>query len=177
MKRIFIIIFWQIELNSSSLKIFFPLGSTNTNSLQTKLLPSTFAPGLLLSANLFVATPDGKHIVSGGHWDNSLRVFNIHKGRYVASVIRHIDIVTCVSVCGHLVMSGSLDTTSIIWDVSASITTLRPLQVLAGHDKSVKCVALSAELDMAASGSEDGTVNVYSIKEGQFLRTLKPPTT
>ena len=51
----------------------------------------------------------------------------------------------------------------------------RPVQVLAGHDKSVKCVALSAELDMAVSGSEDGTVNIYSIKEGQFMRFLKPP--
>ena len=53
--------------------------------------------------------------------------------------------------------------------------TSRPVQVLAGHDKSVKCVALSAELDMAVSGSEDGTVNIYSIKEGQFMRFLKPP--
>lgn len=61
------------------------------------------------------------------------------------------------------------------WDMSASISTLRPVQVLAGHDKSVKCVALSAELDMAVSGSEDGTVNIYSIKEGQFMRFLKPP--
>ena len=36
-------------------------------------------------------------------------------------------------------------------------------------------MALSAELDMAVSGSEDGTVNIYSIKEGQFMRFLKPP--
>merc|ERR1711997_1322640 len=68
-----------------------------------------------------------------------------------------------------------MGTTSIIWDMSASITTLKPVQVLAGHDKSVKCVALSAELDMAVSGSEDGTVNIYSIKEGHFMRFLKPP--
>ena len=34
---------------------------------------------------------------------------------------------------------------------------------------------MSAELDMAVSGSEDGTVNIYSIKEGQFMRFLKPP--
>ncbi len=27
---------------------------------------------------------------------------------------------------------------------------------------------------MAASGSEDGTVNVYTAKEGQYLRTLRP---
>ena len=51
----------------------------------------------------------------------------------------------------------------------------RPLQVLAGHEKPVRAVALSVSLDLAVSGSEDGTVNVYTIKEGQFLRSLKPP--
>ncbi len=153
----------------------FQILAGSNNGTQTKL-PSTFAPGLCLSAKLFVATGDGKHLVGGGHWDNSLRVFSVHKGRYVASVVRHIDVVTCVAICGNFVISGSLDTTSIIWEITTTIVTLRPQQVLAGHDKAVKCVALSSELDMAASGSEDGTVNVYTIKDGQFLRTLKPPS-
>ena len=52
----------------------------------------------------------------------------------------------------------------------------RPLQVLSGHDKSVSCVAMSSELDMAVSGSEDGTLNVYTVKEGQYIRTISPPT-
>jgi WD40 repeat protein len=47
--------------------------------------------------------------------------------------------------------------------------------VLCGHDKSVSCVALSVDLDLAVSGSEDGTVNVYTVKEGYYLRTLIPP--
>ena len=50
----------------------------------------------------------------------------------------------------------------------------RPIQVLSGHDEAVSCVALSTELDMAVSGSEDGTVNVYTIKEGQYIRTIVP---
>ena len=144
------------------------------NSL--KKLPSTFAPGLPLTSQLFVVTQDGKHIVSGGHWDNSLRIYSIRKGRNVASVVRHIDFVTCVAASGYYLMSGSLDTTSIVWDVSASVTVLKPVQVLAGHEKPIRCVALSVELDLAVSGSEDGTVNVYTIKEGQFLRSLRPPS-
>ena len=51
-----------------------------------------------------------------------------------------------------------------------------PVQVLSGHDKAVTCVAISTELDVAASGSEDGTVNVYTIKEGQYMRTVTPNT-
>lgn len=164
------------DLNAKNQDFTFDVDPSFVSSSGLKKLPSSFAPGLPLHANLFVVTQDGKHIVSGGHWDNSLRIFATHKTRYVASVVRHIDIVTCVAACGHYLMSGSRDTTSIIWDVSSSMTQLKAVQVLAGHDKSVKCVSLSAELDMAVSGSEDGLVNVYSIKEGQFLRSLKPPS-
>ena len=97
-------------------------------------------------------------------------------------------------------MSGSKDTTSIVWEIypghSPTMATLhstgpnasnsasgtggadcpnpRPIQVLSGHDKAVSCVALSTELDMAVSGSEDGTLNVYTIKEGQYIRTIVP---
>ncbi len=50
----------------------------------------------------------------------------------------------------------------------------RPLQVLGGHDRAVTCVSLSLELDAAASGSEDGSVNVYAAREGLFLRSVRP---
>lgn len=49
------------------------------------------------------------------------------------------------------------------------------MQVLCGHDKTVTCVALDVDLDLAVSGSEDGTVNVFTVKEGVYLRTLIPP--
>ena len=56
------------------------------------------------------------------------------------------------------------------------LTLAESVQVLSGHDKAVTCVAISTELDVAASGSEDGTVNVYTIKEGQYMRTVTPNT-
>ena len=56
------------------------------------------------------------------------------------------------------------------------LTLAESVQVLSGHDKAVTCVAISTELDVAASGSEDGTVNVYTIKEGQYMRTVIPNT-
>lgn len=36
-------------------------------------------------------------------------------------------------------------------------------------------MALDVDLDLAVSGSEDGTVNVFSMKEGIYMRTLIPP--
>ena len=52
-------------------------------------LAGPFAPGRAISAKLFVTTPDGKLVISGGHWDNSLRVFSMSKNRTIAHLIRH----------------------------------------------------------------------------------------
>ena len=71
--------------------------------------------------------------------------------------------------------------------------TPKPLNTLYGHDNTVSCVAIMTELDIVVSGSvvslivyiiffyiaislfhKDGTVNVYTVKEGQFIQTLAP---
>lgn len=73
-------------------------------------------------------------------------------------------------------ISGSRDCTSVVWDVSNSNNTNpKPFQTLLGHDLPVTCVAIATELDMAVSGSEDGTVNVYSIHQGLLVHCLTPP--
>ena len=106
------------------------------------------------------------------------QVFSVAKVKTVCRVIRHMDVITCLSLDhgGNFLMSGSRDTTSIIWDVwsesggggngtggnsggagsnsaSGETPNPRPIQVLSGHDRAVSCVALSSELDMAVSGS------------------------
>lgn len=104
---------------------------------------------------------------------------------------------TCLALdnCGSYLITGSKDCTSIIWSINhsnlgtnvATITannsknyTLnpslepKPVHSLYGHDKPISCVAIMTELDLAVSGSLDGTVNVYTIEEGQYVRTLTP---
>jgi len=73
------------------------------------------------------------------------------------------DLVTCVALdqCGSFLVTGSRDTTCVVWDVShlgtssssAVHMTPRPVQTLYGHDKAVTCVGIMTELDMAVSGS------------------------
>ena len=181
-------------------------GPRNATSSNRRRLPGTFTgivPEWPLSGKLFIVSHDAKYIFSGGHWDNSLQTYSISKTKTVSIVIRHIDTITCLSldITGNYIMSGSKDTTSIVWEIypghSPTMATLhstgsntsssgssgagagdypnpRPIQVLSGHDKAISCVALSTELDMAVSGSEDGTINVYTIKEGQYIRTIVP---
>ena len=59
--------------------------------------------------------------------------------------------------------------------VDGSVST-RSVQVLYGHDKPVTTVAISICLDIALSGSKDGTVNIHTVKDGQYLKTLRPPS-
>ena len=54
-----------------------------------KNLAGPFTPGLRVSAKLFIVSHDAKLMFSGGHWDNSLRVYNLSKNKQVAHVVGH----------------------------------------------------------------------------------------
>uniref|UniRef100_A0A8C5EJR6 Neurobeachin-like protein 2 n=1 Tax=Gouania willdenowi TaxID=441366 RepID=A0A8C5EJR6_GOUWI len=155
---------------------------TMTNPKTQRFLSGPFSPGVEISAQVLVVSNDGRLLFSGGHWDCSLRVTQLGKGKLVGRICRHIDVVTCLALdlCGIYLISGSRDTSCIVWQVLqqggfSSGLSPRPVQILCGHDQEVTCVAISTELDMAVSGSKDGTVIVHTVRRGQFLRTLRPP--
>ena len=130
-------------------------------------------PGVRLDGRILCVSSDCKHLFVGGQLDNSVKVYALPRLRLVSSAAKHIDIVTCLALDdgGCHLMTGSRDTTCIVWELSAG--SLKLFQVLYGHDKPVTCVGLSTGLDMAVSGSLDGTVNVHTVKEGQYIRTLE----
>ncbi|PKK18085.1 hypothetical protein A306_00000151, partial [Columba livia] len=155
---------------------------TVSNAKTQRFLQGPFAPGADLCSRTLAVSPDGKLLFSGGHWDNSLRVTSLAKGKVVGHITRHIDIVTCLSLdlCGIYLISGSRDTTCMVWQVLqqggfSSGLAPKPVQVLYGHDAEVTCVAISTELDMAVSGSKDGTIIIHTIRRGLFIRSLRPP--
>ncbi|XP_045064507.1 neurobeachin-like protein 2 isoform X2 [Coregonus clupeaformis] len=155
---------------------------TVANPKTQRFLSGLLFPGVELSTKVLVVSNDGRLLFSGGHWDCSLRVTQLGKGKLVGKICRHIDVVTCLALdlCGIYLISGSRDTSCIVWQVLqqggfSSGLSPRPVQVLCGHDQEVTCVAISTELDMAVSGSKDGTLIIHSVRRGQFLRTLRPP--
>ncbi|XP_053386541.1 neurobeachin-like protein 1 [Mercenaria mercenaria] len=157
----------------------------SVSNLKTrKKFNSPFAPGIEVSAKLFVVTHDSKLLISGGHWDNSLQVYHIGKGRRINHICRHIDIVTCLALdyCGSHLITGSRDTTCMIWQVQQQggvcvNLSNKPLQTLYGHDNEVTAVHISSELDMAVSASKDGTVMIHTVRKGHYMRTLRPSQT
>ncbi|XP_072184341.1 neurobeachin-like protein 2 isoform X1 [Excalfactoria chinensis] len=155
---------------------------TVSNAKTQRFLQGPFAPGADLCSRTLAVSPDGKLLFSGGHWDNSLRVTSLGKGKVIGHITRHIDVVTCLALdlCGIYLISGSRDTTCMVWQVLqqggfSSGLAPKPIQVLYGHDDEVTCVAISTELDMAVSGSKDGTIIIHTIQRGLFMKSLRPP--
>ncbi|CAG01002.1 unnamed protein product, partial [Tetraodon nigroviridis] len=155
---------------------------TVSNAKTQRFLSKPFAPGVDVTAALFVVSHDGKLLFSGGHWDNSLRVTSLVKGKTVGLLIRHMDIVTCLSTdhCGIYLISGSRDMTCMVWQIQQQGGTPvglcpKPVQVLYGHTDEVVSVSISTELDIAVSGSRDGTVIIHTVRRGQYMRCLRPP--
>lgn len=147
-----------------------------------RFLAGPFSPVVEVTAHLFVVSHDGKLLFSGGHWDNSLRVTSLVKSKTVGQHIRHMDIVTCLATdhFGIHLISGSRDTTCMVWQVlqqgGAPVgLSHKPVQVLYGHTEEVVSVSISTELDMAVSGSRDGTVIIHTVRRGQYMRSLRPP--
>ncbi|KAM4698293.1 neurobeachin-like protein 1 [Rhinophrynus dorsalis] len=161
----------------------FTKDQTVTNLKTQRLLSGPFAPGLEITSKLFVVSHDGKLLFSGGHWDNSIRVTSLTKGKVIGQHIRHMDIVTCLSTdyCGIHLISGSRDTTCMIWQIGqqAGVSgdmSAKPMQILYGHTDEITSVSISTELDTAVSGARDGTVIIHTIRRGQYMKTLKPPS-
>ncbi|XP_075036253.1 neurobeachin-like protein 1 [Mixophyes fleayi] len=161
----------------------FTKDQTVNNQKTQRFVSGPFAPGLEITSKLFVVSHDGKVLFSGGHWDNSIRVSSLAKGKVIGQHIRHMDIVTCLATdyCGIHLISGSRDTTCMIWQISqqggvSGDLFAKPMQILYGHTDEITSVGISTELDMAVSGARDGTVIIHTIRRGQYMRTLRPPS-
>ena len=127
--------------------------------------------------SLFALSPDGKLLVSGGHWDCTVKVTNVDTGRWVQS--KHVDAaVTSVALApdGSLLVVGCRTGVVLLWEASARSGRISdaPPTALIGHDFPVTGVAASPELDLVASISQAGLV-LHSIARAKFVRFLQRP--
>lgn len=176
------------------------LFENETTKNVSKQLIGPFHPGLKISSSLFAVNLEGKLLYAGGIWDNSLKVFSIQKGKTVASLSYHTDVITCLATdsCGLYLVTGSRDCTSVIWCIANTNLTQnslgiisqspdgpnilpmstnnvfapQPLKTLFGHKQAVTSVAIQTDLDLVVSGSYDGHVNMYCIESGQLIHRL-----
>jgi WD40 repeat protein len=116
-------------------------------------------------------SPDDRFIASGGH-DNTVQIWDAANGKLHFTCRGHLDPVTTVawSPDGQSLVSGSLDTTARIWDANTgcSITDYR------GHSATIWSLAWAppspssafpSNATRIASGSEDGTIQVWDMEK------------
>ena len=163
----------------SNLDDFVP--SHHESSISTSdFIPSNLSFDDMLPSQLFALLVDNgtpKLLFSCGHWDNSCKVISPDTGKIIQSTNKHLDVVTCIALSSdsgnHWLVSGSKDCTVILWDIL--IDKESPLSMktkLYGHDGAIRSVAINAELDTIISGSDDGTLLVYSLREGTYIRCI-----
>ncbi|DBA78126.1 TPA: hypothetical protein ACH3X2_008097 [Trebouxia sp. C0005] len=139
----------------------------------------------------FAVLPGGRTVVCCGYWDNTIRCYTTDEGRLLQSLHQHKDIVTCVAAGtdSRTVVSGSRDTTLVIWDAVppprvgkskqkgpvSLVLRDRPRHVLYGHSDAVACLAVCTDLDLVVSASADGSVLFHTLLEGRYVRCLHLP--
>jgi WD40 repeat protein len=109
-------------------------------------------------------TPDGRHVVSGGH-DDTVRLWDLETGR--ARLFEgHTDHVFRVlaSHSGEWIASSSDDRMVRLWS-----TTSEDHRVLEGHRADVEELAFSPDDRFLLSGSEDETARLWQLDTGQVV--------
>ncbi len=126
-------------------------------------------------------SPNSKTLASGSK-DTSIRIWNVSNGDCLSVLQGHTDGVRCVrySPDGQLLASCSQDQSIRLWSrlpyATASASQVAGKQsdvrVLHGHTNWVWSLAFSPKGDMLASGSDDGTLRLWQVPDGQPINVL-----
>jgi len=158
---------------------------TNSTGQQARRhLGDDFSQKIRMRPNSFVATVDSRFVIAAGFWDNSFRVFSAETAKISQIIFGHYGVVTCLarSECNNTsdcyIVSGSEDCTVLLWHWNARTKAIvgegevpTPRAILTGHEHTITCVVISAELGLVISGSKYGPLLVHTTF-GDLLRSL-----
>lgn len=113
---------------------------------------------------------DGDLVVSGGY-DFTVKVWDVHTGTCIRTLCGHNNRVYSLLFVSErgLIVSGSLDTMIIVWDISRPIGE-ECIAKLTGHTSLTSGIQLRENI--LVSSNADGTLRVWDITEGSCVFVL-----
>ncbi|MCB8777047.1 serine/threonine protein kinase [Planktothrix agardhii 1032] len=123
----------------------------------------------LSSVKSVAFSPDGRTLASGSINDKTIKLWDVHSQRQIATLTGHSDSVKSVTFSsdGQTLASGSYKTIQ-LWDVHSQ----RQIATLTGHSGSVYSVAFSPDGRTLASGSNDKTIKLWDVQSQGEIATL-----
>ena len=120
------------------------------------------------NVNSMIFHPDGKHIVCG-YEDGTIRYWDISTRQQVKTLDRFMNSVSgLVFTPDGKTIVGGVDNSVRIWNAQ----TGKHKMLLSEH-KGLRCIGMSPDGMIIATGSEDTTIRLWDINTGHLTRTLK----
>jgi WD40 repeat protein len=140
-----------------------------------------------------VALSANGRLVATGSWDGTVRLFESPRGQLLTTLQGHTGVIWGVALSddGHLLASGSFDGNITVWEapfsegdaperwagrspasegsVDETTADVQPVMALKGHTGGVRCIALTSEGRLLASGGYDETVRLWDVPHAQLL--------
>ena len=143
-------------------------GSTITlrNSLSGKIIGKLVADKYGITSLAF--SPRGRYLLHGAY-NGTIKLWDINTQRSICSMKRRITQVNSIELSsnGKFLASGSDN--PILWD----LVTGQPHRIFDGHKDLISDISLSSDGQFLASSSRDFNIKVWSIKNGQEVKTLR----
>jgi WD40 repeat protein len=83
----------------------------------------------------------------------------------------HSDAVSALAISGERLLSAAWDGTVMVWSISNS--ELRPVVALTDHECEVRSLAIDSTGNVAVSGSDDGKILVWDLRQKSSTRTIE----
>ncbi|KAJ3443161.1 beige/beach-related [Anaeramoeba flamelloides] len=161
-----------VEIKSKKYK----LSVENEEQTISKKIGLPFAEDISHLRNCFAISPDGSIFFSCGYWDSSFRMTYTSTHSLIAKNQKHKDIVTCLSLDNGSLVTGSRDTTAIIWSLVPNGKRnffYNFKQILFGHDDEITCLDLNVDLNIVVTGSKDQTLILHTLEKGIIIRSIQ----
>ena len=141
--------------------------------------PAGLLEGHTAAINALAFTPDGTLVIAGSE-DNSVRSWNAADAQAVATAATPSPIRALITTSdGTQIITGHADNMIRVYPLPQPDAELQPALEIAGHGGPVTALTLMPTTNELLSGSEDATIRIWNLENGQqaFAQNLGGPIT